>query len=647
MMAPPPRGGAQRGAQQQRRKAKVYRREVDTNLILLKLGSLGDVADVATGDPLACSGCNAIFSSVSEQLRQPCAPVPCPAASRLSTVAESPRDEAATEAPAIRAAADTDDEQWRCEFCGVVNTLDLEPMERPTASTMDYLVAPAPPTKTQSLDASMVIFCIDTSGSMCVTSEIDGRIQLRGGGPSLDGLRQPGDGDQRLPGQRRNVTYVSRLQAVQAAVQTQIETLAREAPHKRVALLTFCSDVKVHGDGSTAAIAVEGDKLESVEELMSAAAGTAIGPVSGSAEKLIERLYEFEEGGGTALAPSVYTALGMLPEGESAGCKMIVCTDGLANIGVGALDELTTDAETEAANAIYDDLGARAAALGVTIDVVAIEDPGAGCDIENLGTMSEASGGTVSKLDPTKLTSEFSAILAEPVVATSVEVKVLLHRGLRFRDEEDVQDGSILIRHVGNVTASTEISLEFSQRSMAELKAAGVNGGPSTEEDPQQLPFQTQIRFTRSDGSVVTRVISAAKPVTTSLEQIASSGVNTPMLCAHATKKSVHLAKRGDYVGSRVSSRAYGQVLASSCVSVEQTASLSRWHTQNCQLDEALQLQQSSTAELDEMVEGSSSMMEREMMSRSRSMHRRKARSQSDGFSGALFKANKSRSSDY
>lgn len=634
VVPPPPR------ARKAKKKCgKVYRREADTNLISLKLGTLGEVVEVATGDPLYCSGCKAIFSSVSEQLREARS-----VSSRLSTVLETSSPFSGCDEMGDKAAND-DEEEWHCEFCGQRNVLDLEPMERPRSNQLDYLVAPAPSTAPKSLDSSMVIFCIDTSGSMCVTSEIDGRIKLRGGGPSLGHLRQPGDGDQRLPGQRRNVTYVSRLQAVQAAVQTQIETLAREAPNKRVALLTFCSDVKIHGDGSTAATAVEGEKLEQVEQLLSAATGTAIGPVSGSGEKLIERLYELEEGGGTALAPSVYTALGMLPEGESAGCKMIVCTDGLANIGVGALDELETEEDTEAANAVYTDLGARAAALGVTIDVVAI-DPGSGCDIENLGTMSEASGGTVTKLDPANLTSEFSAILAEPVVATSVQVKVLLHRGLRFRGEEDAADRPILIRDVGNATASTELSLEFSQRSASELSAAGVGGGPD-EGPPPQLPFQTQIRFTRSDGSVVTRVISAAKPVSTSMDEIASAGVNTRLLCAHATKKSVQLAQSGDYLGSRVASRVYGQVMQSSCVSSEQMGSLQRWHAQNCDLDAALQAQQSTTAELDEMVENSSSSTERAMMSRSRSMHRKKARSQSDGFSGALFKANKSKSSDY
>lgn len=64
---------------------------------------------------------------------------------------------------------------------------------------------------------------------MCVTTELVGNIKLRGD-RSAD-LRMPEfyDGNrnrQFLPGQRRDVTYVSRLQCVQAAIQSQIQMLS-------------------------------------------------------------------------------------------------------------------------------------------------------------------------------------------------------------------------------------------------------------------------------------------------------------------------------------------------------------------------------------------------------------------------------------
>ncbi len=39
-----------------------------------------------------------------------------------------------------------------------------------------------------------------------------------------------------MPGQRRDVTYVSRLQCVQAAIDQQLEVLAKEHPKAKVGL---------------------------------------------------------------------------------------------------------------------------------------------------------------------------------------------------------------------------------------------------------------------------------------------------------------------------------------------------------------------------------------------------------------------------
>lgn len=44
-----------------------------------------------------------------------------------------------------------------------------------------------------------------------------------------------------------------------------------------------------------------------------------------------------QEKGKTALGPALLTSLGLASKGK-AGSVIIMCTDGLANIGVGALD---------------------------------------------------------------------------------------------------------------------------------------------------------------------------------------------------------------------------------------------------------------------------------------------------------------------
>lgn len=55
--------------------------------------------------------------------------------------------------------------------------------------------------------------------------------------------------DQRLQGEN-NVTYVSRIQCVQAAIDSQITNMAQGAPDRKIGLVSFNHEVTVIGDGT-------------------------------------------------------------------------------------------------------------------------------------------------------------------------------------------------------------------------------------------------------------------------------------------------------------------------------------------------------------------------------------------------------------
>ena len=74
--------------------------------------------------------------------------------------------------------------------------------------------------------------------------QVPGHVELRGA-ESLRRAQQMNSerSDQFLPRQRRDVTYVSRLQSVQAAIDHQLQEMEKEFPNRRVALVTFNSEV--------------------------------------------------------------------------------------------------------------------------------------------------------------------------------------------------------------------------------------------------------------------------------------------------------------------------------------------------------------------------------------------------------------------
>ena len=63
-------------------------------------------------------------------------------------------------------------------------------------------------------------------------------------------------------------------------------------------------------------------------------------------------------------------------------------------------------------------------------------------------------------------------MLSIPVIATHVEAKVKLHKGLQFRNElaNDLSaDKTLLARHFGNTTAETVFTFEYGMKPISQL----------------------------------------------------------------------------------------------------------------------------------------------------------------------------------
>jgi len=72
---------------------------------------------------------------------------------------------------------------------------------------------------------------------------VPGQVNLRGSHINRYRSLNTEGGEQWMPRQNRNVTYITRLQGVQAAVDHQLEELAKDHPDRRTALVTFNSEV--------------------------------------------------------------------------------------------------------------------------------------------------------------------------------------------------------------------------------------------------------------------------------------------------------------------------------------------------------------------------------------------------------------------
>lgn len=187
----------------------------------------------------------------------------------------------------------------------------------------------------------------------------------------------------------------------------------------------------------------------------------------------------------------------------------------MANVGIGSLN-YDGEASLEA-QAFYQSVGQYAQSKGVTVNVISIT--GAECNIQVLSKMAQLTGGNVARYSADDLTKNVDNFVSKPSIATNVVLKVMLHKGLKFRREDEQNlsnDGSLLLKEIGNVTEDTQITFEYQLKSVSQL----VEMDDFDLTTITKFPFQAQISYRALDSSKCIRVITQQQDVSTDKEQL-------------------------------------------------------------------------------------------------------------------------------
>ena len=124
---------------------------------------------------------------------------------------------------------------------------------------------------------------------------MDGKIDLKGAFNAKNlNIDLEGQNHQWMPREKHNITYISRLQCVQASIEKQIQHFAKENPNKKIGLITFNNEITIIGDGSSSQpTIVSGDKLDNFDLLLEEGSKMTISnPIKSSHTQLIDKLYK-------------------------------------------------------------------------------------------------------------------------------------------------------------------------------------------------------------------------------------------------------------------------------------------------------------------------------------------------------------------
>lgn len=442
---------------------------LNTNIVEVAMKDLTELTPLATGDPKFCDQCGAMFSCVSK----------------------------------------LEENKWICEFCEYSNIVDLEPEEIPTENKLTYIIQGTSQTSEEREGADSditIIFCIDISGSMGTTSEVQNTSKVNQEDEMIRACEEFGLLDSHtlktredklqyiyqnysdnFPLDSHQTHYLTRLDFVISAIEARLSDMALATPSRKVGIVTFNNEVTLIGDGTFSG-SVQEERLgiweyctSYVENMHSSYFPSSI------AEKrqiLSQKIRNLNPDGATALGPALLMSVLLAAQGKP-GSKVVLCTDGIANVGLGSL---ATEEDLEAALMFYNDVAMKARDSSVCVSILSIE--GEECSLEYLLPVVEKSGGTIDKVDPINLTQDFADALAQEVLATHVNVVVHLHESLKFMNESSEYISSTnhrLEKKLGNVTNQDVFTFEYAIRNILNIT---------------KIPFQVLVYYTKLNGMV-------------------------------------------------------------------------------------------------------------------------------------------------
>ncbi|KAM9718360.1 circularly permutated Ras protein 1 isoform 2-T2 [Menidia menidia] len=396
-------------------------------------------------------------------------------------------------------------DMWGCEFCGHENSVDnslaqvcvgqragvrSDDLYLPNLSEDDY----------QNLEDTLVIFCVDISGSMSVTAEV-----ASGSGSTV---------------------YISRLEGIQDALQRTLTSILRQSPHRRVALVTFNDEVVIYGDGTAAPLTLRDWALFDYDHIWQQAVAYNIPHcIAETYQQLIKRVKDLREHGATSLGPAALASVAMAS--RYPGSKVILCTDGKANIGLGEMEQEPILSPSFQPPHFYRYLAMQAVGKGVIISIMTFE--GTDCRLADIGRLADVTGGRVNIVSIATVATEIESVCADNVLATDVTATLLAPDGVYYPYEDE--NNYRVVREIGNVTKGLEITFQFAVK--PDFREAFLQKG--------SLPFQLQLSFKTRDQQRVTRIITEQRPVATNSQilvgklNMAVLGVHCAQLCASLT----------------------------------------------------------------------------------------------------------------
>lgn len=499
------------------KKGQIFRKEIDTNICQIRYDKLEKLSDNLVLKTYKCKKCQAYLN-------------------KHSNLVES---------------KEKGKMDWKCEFCSEMNEgLAINKKDIPINDDVDNCLEPPLEIERKTADDndSSLIFCFDISGSMCQSYDVGKELKdkfnkIRGIKSKKRNIFNDDYDDDDIDFtnfdfNQDNTSYLSRLDLVKLSIEENINSLLKKSPNVKVGIVSFGSQIEVKGDCLSNIMIIKEKDMNNESKIKSIGeenTNLVKAPIKNSSKKILESLLATEENGSTALGPAVSLSLSLLKNAKI-GSRIFLCTDGMSNLGVGDIS-----ADREEAKKFYSRIGDEAKQKGIVINLITFEDSES--EIEVLMSMVQKSGGEIIRVNPHEILDGFNDLLENEAIASEVEVRMNLNRCMTFRDQKEndmTNDGSSIVKKIGNVTKETETYYELKFKKaikLSEMKDINFD-------ELKNLVFQCEIIYKKKDGGKYVRIISRNMKVSDNKEEIEKQA-NFEIVSTMEIQKSAKLASEG------------------------------------------------------------------------------------------------------
>ena len=518
---------------------KNYNQETDVNIVGIEYQKILENEFTLNEQPIKCSKCNAIVNMYSN----------------LNLI-------------------ENDKYKWECEFCKKINEIELNKDSIPLTKNIDYIIEQPKEIETPKIgekkvnldDDTSLIFCFDISGSMSqsynvskdVFDKIKGNLNKKKSKyKKFDFGSDSEDEDNRFDNYyHKKISRVTRLETLQAAITSNIKKITKDSPNVKVGLVTFSSSVSIYGDCFSKTINInELNDKEKIQKFGEEYSNLISNPISKTSDKILSVLNSIEENGWTALGPGIVLSLSLLKNAKK-GSRIFLCTDGLANEGIGKIEDKKDEKEIEKTKEFYENIGNEALEKGISINLITFKDQHSG--IEILMKMVEKSGGEIMRVTPEQIVEDFSEMLQSNTIGMNTTLEIKLHNLLMFRNENDEylsNDNSNFKKLIGNIRSDMIDYFEFKFKKAKLISDMNININ-----EVKKIPIQCIIEYTDKNNGKYIKVFTELKTVSSNKDEILKIA-DFDVVSGNAIQKSAKLAMEGKFRDAQVNNMAWKKFL--------------------------------------------------------------------------------------